>query len=107
MKYFLHMNQDGGCGYTIACGQKLHPLQAITREEAEAEAIGAIEEHDGESQLSSATLLGVVEADVLDVKSIYARKAARESEARRVVVEQREMDELARLEAKYHLRRGE
>ena len=56
LRYFLFLNQGGGCDYTIACGEKLVSLEAETMEQAKEEVKEKLEYY-GFDRLESAELI--------------------------------------------------
>lgn len=73
MKYYLYIDGDGGCDYTIACNKKLIRLEAKTREDAIQEAkdhlVGDEEGYYGDEVIEGAkiSLLQVTKIEKLPV----------------------------------------
>jgi len=111
--FIAHVKQDGGCDYTIACGETIWWLKAGTREAAIEELkdkiIGKMEMPDceyyegywAEHRLSSVTLFEISGQTIIPVDKWYdeALKFARET--RSSLNEEDERAELERLKKKY------
>ena len=103
--FYLYAKQDGGCDYTIACGETLELMEAETFDEAvvEAEQWVRENEHEGYREFSRVDILHAAVTPV-DLAGIRCKVIREEEGARRAEIEQRERAELERLRAKYDTR---
>jgi hypothetical protein len=74
-RFWVYLEQSGGCDYTIGCGFKLEPLSAETLEEAIAEVEGSSsnkdDEDEDEDEEGYVNTEGLVRARIFDVKAVY------------------------------------
>lgn len=98
--FYAHLKQDGGCDYTIACGEKLVELDAVTWEQAEAELRAWLGEHQSH-YLDSAELLHVSSARDFDMPAYYRELAVQEAAEKRQQEEAGERAEFERLQKKF------
>ena len=111
--FILHLDQSGGCDYTIACGQLLTTLKATTKADALAESARIIvgeynPEHNcfedgyrGERQLRTATLYEVASEERLDVITWYRESENLIKDAKERKKEAKEREEFERLRKKF------
>ena len=111
--FIAHVKQNGGCDYTIACGETIWRLEANTREAAIEELknkiIGKMEMPDckhfegywDERLLSHVTLFEIFGETILPVDKWYAEALKRVEEAKTGLEEKDERAELERLKEKY------
>lgn len=70
--FYLYVEQDGGCDYTIGCGRVLHKLSGngdtIQQAQQAAKTVIASYNHD---QVCRAALLQVTGFEILDVESVF------------------------------------
>ena len=98
-KFYLYLEQSGGCDYTIGCGKLLTLLQAQTWDEAVAECGEKIGDNRGDSAVAEATLIEVKEERVFDVDAWTAQRAElrrAEAEARQQAAKRAEYERLKR-----------
>lgn len=120
MRFYLYEVQDGGCDYTIGCGERLTRLSrgdysdAETMEEAlalamtedylgceEGEDYGPISTDPGEAKLSSAVIFAVAETHDIDLDALIQAAKAEHAAAQDVAANEAEHAEYERLKAKF------
>lgn len=102
-QYKAHLDQGGGCDYTIGCGQVLIYLNSTNMEDAKKELQKIIEErysHE-ERQLESAIIYEVSDEFELDVKDYYDQLQKERDEYNRLQREKKEREEFERLKQKF------
>ena len=108
--FMAYVKQNGGCDYTIACGETIWRLKASTREAAIKELkdkiIGKMEMPDckyfeGCWDISSATLFEFSGEEIIPVYKWYDEALKRVEEAKANLEEKDERAELERLKKKY------
>jgi hypothetical protein len=101
MKYALYVTQKGeGCGYTIACGERLVYLTSSNKEDAIKEASEVIQGsfYYPEQRLKSAILYEMTEEGLeLDTRRIYEDLRFKEEEQKEVQQRKRDEEEFERL----------
>ena len=111
--FIAHVKQNGGCDYTIACGETIWRLEANTREAAIEELkepiIGKMELPDceysegcwAEQRLNNATLFEISGETIVPVEKWYTEALKRAEETRNNLEEKDEREEFERLKKKY------
>lgn len=100
MKYLLHLHEDGGCDYTIGCGNAIIELEV----ENPADLMKAIEEKledYGIDRIYSATVYPYTEKIEIDIDNIIAIRESEAAEAEAAQVEKQERELLSKLKEKY------
>lgn len=113
-KFIAHVKQGGGCDYTIACGEKIVPLNGSTMEEAREHLASMLREPDWDQvpepegpffgdhiALESATIYEVCGEESFDTKAEYSRLRAEKKERDAKAKEEAERAEFLRLQKKF------
>lgn len=101
-KYYLWVQEEGGCDYTVGCGEKLMPLNATTVVAAKEEALSMMEDL-GLYGSGHETKHAVIYTFVENITHLYEReKATRNS----VIAEELKQKEIEALEAKLKQLKG-
>lgn len=101
MSYYAYLKQDGGCDYTIGCGNLLIKLKATNPDMAIIELKDLIKtNYCGELSLSSVILYESTEI-AFDVNEVYKEQKEEQEETKRKEIERTEKSEFERLKKKY------
>lgn len=97
--FIAHVKQDGGCDYTIACGETMWELEANQIDDAVTECKQRIEESHmhPESRLASVTIFETRVSSELDVDSVYKEIEDRQSQKKEKLDTLKERAEYERL----------
>jgi len=102
--YYAHIKQDmgEGCGYTIACGEKLIPLTGVINIGEAHKALENLIEvnYTGEFALSSATVFTVSGNASINLEALYADIKRRENSTMDQAQEIKDLREFERLKHK-------
>jgi hypothetical protein len=67
MKYFAYLQQEGGCDYTIGCGNKLLILKSSNKEDATQELKNEIEENFTENSEYELKSILLIEGELTEI----------------------------------------
>lgn len=101
MSYFAYVHQEGGCDYTIGCGNLLLGLGAKTEEEAKEELKEVIKERfQGDYRIEEAMLFSGETID-FDLESVYNEIDEEKKAAKKQKEEQEEKAQYEALKKKF------
>lgn len=102
-KFVAYLHQEGGCDYTIGCGNTMINLEAedMNSAELELESIIKSDYNSRESTLSSATIYEVTDERPVKVRLVYDRIREEENSEKRKKLEDSERQEYERLVKKF------
>jgi len=101
MAFYAYVKQRGGCDYTIACGQKLTRLEALTLEAARKEAQEMYENYGPEDGLKNIEIIEGRVVETIDLKAVQLERERAEKEREETREKERERAEYERLKAKF------
>ena len=100
-KFLLHLFQDGGCDYTISCGEAIYEFEANSGDEIRRQIKERIEYY-GRDEISSVTLYEITDnKSQIDIAQLFAEDDDAEARREREKKELEERKLLDELKKKY------
>lgn len=104
MKLFkCYLQQEGGCDYTIGCGNQVITIAAKSMDEDKEKLFAEIEENysHSESMLAAAEIYEVIEAIKVPIFEWYKKIRESRSRAKNILLEEKDRKEFERLKNKF------
>jgi hypothetical protein len=96
-KFLIHLHQDGGCDYTIGCGDVVHTFEAFSKEGIEEEIKERVEDY-GRDNIQKVTFYEITDNSAeIDIDGLFASddaKYAADAKAKEEAKERKILDDL-------------